>query len=205
VFCVRRDDDTAQLRILLVDPKARGLDIGSRLVGECIRFARRVGYGKMMLWTNECSRLLRPYLRGSRVGLVAEGPHHSFGHDLVEQTWDSSSPGPREAVPIRADRDGHILWSRLLQSLSYRFPTGPKLGLQSKLSAWLGSPVPPYLVTRGKRHSGRVSASPPASTPDVIIRLGASPCSTQETRAPKESNWVAAPVNHRRRGKHPAP
>lgn len=88
VFCVRRDKETAQLRILLVDPKGRGLGIGSRLVTECIRFARRVGYSKMMLWTNDVLIAARRIYEAAGFELISEGPHHSFGHDLVEQVWE---------------------------------------------------------------------------------------------------------------------
>lgn len=88
VFCVRKDGDTAQLRILLVDPKGRGLGIGSRLVTECIRFARRVGYSKMMLWTNDVLTAARRIYEAAGFELISEGPHHSFGHDLVEQVWE---------------------------------------------------------------------------------------------------------------------
>jgi DNA-binding MarR family transcriptional regulator/GNAT superfamily N-acetyltransferase len=88
VFCVHRDDETAQLRILLVDPKGRGLGIGSRLVTECIRFARRVGYRKMMLWTNDVLVAARRIYEAAGFELISEGPHHSFGHDLVEQVWE---------------------------------------------------------------------------------------------------------------------
>lgn len=88
VFCVSRNPNTAQLRILLVDPKGRGLGIGERLVTECIRFAKRAGYHKMMLWTNDVLTSARRIYEGAGFTLTAEGPHHSFGHDLVEQTWE---------------------------------------------------------------------------------------------------------------------
>lgn len=88
VFCVDRDPETAQLRILLVDPRARGLGIGARLVTECIRFARRAGYSKMMLWTNDVLVSARRIYEAAGFQLTHEAPHHSFGHDLVEQVWE---------------------------------------------------------------------------------------------------------------------
>jgi GNAT superfamily N-acetyltransferase len=87
VLCVRRDDETAQLRILLVDPAARGLGIGARLVEECIRFARSAGYRSMVLWTNDVLLSARRLYAAAGFALVDEEAHHSFGHDLVGQTW----------------------------------------------------------------------------------------------------------------------
>ena len=87
VLCVRRDDETAQLRILLVDPAARGLGIGARLVEECIRFARTAGYRSLMLWTNDVLGSARRIYEATGFALIDEEPHHSFGHDLVGQTW----------------------------------------------------------------------------------------------------------------------
>lgn len=88
VFCVAADDETAQLRILLVDPGTRGHGVGGRLVDECLAFARRVGYTRMRLWTNHpLVAAGRIYLaRGFR--LTGEDPHHSFGVDLVGQTYE---------------------------------------------------------------------------------------------------------------------
>ena len=87
VFCVRRDDDTAQLRILLVTPEGRGLGLGRELVDRTVAFARGAGYRRLVLWTNApLAAARRIYLeRGFR--LVDEEPHHSFGVDLVGQNY----------------------------------------------------------------------------------------------------------------------
>lgn len=88
VLCVRRDDETAQLRILLVEPRARGLGIGARLVDECVDFARRAGYRRLVLWTNDVLTSARRIYEAAGFTLVEEEPHHSFGHDLVGQNWE---------------------------------------------------------------------------------------------------------------------
>jgi DNA-binding MarR family transcriptional regulator/N-acetylglutamate synthase-like GNAT family acetyltransferase len=87
VFCVKRDDRQAQLRLLLVEPGARGLGIGGRLVAECVRFARQAGYDELVLWTNDVLADARRVYERAGFRLVEEGKHHSFGKDLVEQTW----------------------------------------------------------------------------------------------------------------------
>jgi GNAT superfamily N-acetyltransferase len=87
VFCVAGKDDTAQLRILLVDPGARGQGVGSRLVDACVGFARSAGYRHLTLWTNDVLVSARRVYEAAGFRLTHQEPHHSFGHDLVGQTW----------------------------------------------------------------------------------------------------------------------
>jgi GNAT superfamily N-acetyltransferase len=87
VFCVPADERTAKLRLLLVDPDARGTGIGNRLVAECLDFAKAAGYEAITLWTNDVLAAARRIYQAHGFELVAEEPHHSFGHDLVGQTW----------------------------------------------------------------------------------------------------------------------
>ncbi|WP_067929715.1 bifunctional helix-turn-helix transcriptional regulator/GNAT family N-acetyltransferase [Alicyclobacillus shizuokensis] len=88
VFVTKDSDTVAKLRLLLVEPKARGLGLGNRLVKEAIRFAQRSGYRKMMLWTNSVLKAARHIYEKHGFKLVKEEEHHSFGHDLVGEYWE---------------------------------------------------------------------------------------------------------------------
>jgi N-acetylglutamate synthase-like GNAT family acetyltransferase len=87
VFCVAVDEQTAQLRILLVDPATRGHGTGARLVDECLAFARQAGYKRMKLWTNHPLAAARRIYLSRGFALVEEEQHRSFGTTLVGQVY----------------------------------------------------------------------------------------------------------------------
>ncbi|MFF4778018.1 GNAT family N-acetyltransferase [Microtetraspora fusca] len=87
VFCMRKDDTTAQLRLLLVEPSARGMGIGARLVEECLRFARQAGYRRIVLWTRAVLAGARRIYQQAGFELVEEHPGEESGHPVVEQIW----------------------------------------------------------------------------------------------------------------------
>ena len=93
IFCVSDDAETARLRFLLVDPAARGLGLGRALVQRCLDFARTAGYRRMTLWTNDpLTSAARIYVSAG-FRLVEQEPHHSFGVDLVGQTYELDLAG----------------------------------------------------------------------------------------------------------------
>ena len=88
VFVVRKTDEVAKLRLLIIDPRARGLKLGVRLVDECLRFAKSAGYSAMTLWTQANLTAARGIYERAGFKKTASEPNHAFGVDLVSETWD---------------------------------------------------------------------------------------------------------------------
>jgi GNAT superfamily N-acetyltransferase len=107
VFLVRWTDEVAKLRMLYVEPEARGLGLGQRLVGECVAFAREAGYRKITLWTESVLLAARRTYQKAGFELVATEPHDRFGPDMVAETWELTlRPAEPASAPAPFNRAG---------------------------------------------------------------------------------------------------
>jgi GNAT superfamily N-acetyltransferase len=88
IFCVAEDEDTARLRLLIVEPWARGLGVGAALVAACVEFARAAGYRRMVLWTDEFLTPARRLYAAAGFRLVASKVEVAFGHENVAEDWE---------------------------------------------------------------------------------------------------------------------
>jgi DNA-binding MarR family transcriptional regulator/GNAT superfamily N-acetyltransferase len=100
VFCVPDSETTARLRLLLVEPWARGLGLGSSLVGQCLDFARRVGYADIVLWTYDMLAAARRVYQSAGFTLESEYSEEAFGHSMMSQTWSRALSPPRSGVAV---------------------------------------------------------------------------------------------------------
>lgn len=87
IFCVRHSEETAKLRLFLLTPEARGQGLGKRLLRHCMAFARSAGYRDMQLWTHESHQAACALYTAFGWQMTASKPVHSFGQDLIEQSW----------------------------------------------------------------------------------------------------------------------
>ena len=88
VFLVRSSPKIAKLRLLIIDPKARGIGLGKRLTRACIQFARAAGYRKMVLWTQSHLGAARAIYQAEGFRRISGEKHHSFGKRLVAEVWE---------------------------------------------------------------------------------------------------------------------
>jgi DNA-binding MarR family transcriptional regulator/GNAT superfamily N-acetyltransferase len=99
VFCVPDSETTARLRLLLVEPSARGLGLGATLVGQCLQFAREVGYADITLWTYDRLAAARKVYQAAGFTLTSEYPDDAFGDHMMSQTWSRPLESDRSNLP----------------------------------------------------------------------------------------------------------
>jgi DNA-binding MarR family transcriptional regulator/GNAT superfamily N-acetyltransferase len=99
VFCVPDSETTARLRLLLVEPSARGLGLGATLVGQCLQFARQTGYADITLWTYDRLAAARKVYEAAGFALTSEYPDNAFGYQMMSQTWSRPLDSDRSNLP----------------------------------------------------------------------------------------------------------
>jgi GNAT superfamily N-acetyltransferase len=98
---VRKSATVAKLRLLIVDPAARGIGLGMQLVVQCVAFARACGYRKLTLWTQDNLHAARHIYKAAGFNCIAREKHTSFGHALVGETWELDLKAPKSARPAK--------------------------------------------------------------------------------------------------------
>ncbi len=117
VFLVKKSDTVAQLRLLFVEPAARGFGLGTRLASECVRFAKHAGYRKIALWTQSDLHAARNIYKKAGFRLVDKKRHRSWGRDLMGETWELALHAPFRSPRSAQECQGEVPKKRRAREL----------------------------------------------------------------------------------------